>query len=65
MDQIIDGFAGSGECDFRTEFSDVFPVKALSIILALPPEGEAILRRVSLSIAETDVNPNIDTCPSR
>lgn len=59
MDSIIDGFADRPTCDFRAEFSDLFPVKALSIILALPPEGEDILRRVSLIIAKTDMDPAI------
>lgn len=59
MDQTIDGFAGKTCCDFRKEFSDIFPVKALTIILSLPPEGEAVLRRVSRIIAKTDMDPAI------
>lgn len=59
MDGVIDGFADKTHCDFRAEFSDVFPVKALSAILALPPGGEAVLRRVSRIIAKTDMDPAI------
>ncbi|NBA96552.1 cytochrome P450 [Pseudomonas sp. R5(2019)] len=58
-DELLDQLGEQNTCDFRREFSDILPVDILKIILELPEEAVPILRRVSLAIATTDVDPNI------
>ena len=37
-DELIDGWIGRGECSFRSEFSDLLPVRVIADILGLPSE---------------------------
>lgn len=42
--ELIDGFADRGQCDFRTEFADLLPLYLVSQILGLPREDIPIWR---------------------
>ncbi|MBU9598255.1 cytochrome P450 [Burkholderia multivorans] len=58
-DRLIDAFVDAGHCDFQEQFSNPLPLRVLLHALDLPESALPVIRRMSIAIATTDVNPNL------
>jgi len=54
--ELIDGFAGRGECDFTNEYATVFPVKVFMSLADLPMEDVPHLARLSTDMTRPSGN---------
>lgn len=52
-DELIDAFAADGRCDFRSQFADVLPVRALVDVMGLAPGDVALIKRFTAIHART------------
>lgn len=59
VDRLIDVFVDRGGCDFQEEFANLLPLRVMKHALDLPEEALQVIRRMSLAIAATDVDPTI------
>jgi cytochrome P450 len=51
---LIDGFAASGECDFPTDYAEIFPVKVFMALAGLPLEDAPKLSRWAQQMTRPD-----------
>ncbi|QGZ56898.1 cytochrome P450 [Paraburkholderia acidiphila] len=58
-DRLIDAFTDAGHCDFQEQFSHPLPLRVLLHALDLPETALPVIRRMSIAIATTDVDPNL------
>jgi cytochrome P450 len=42
VDELIEGFAGRGRCEFVAEFADQYPVRVICEVLGVPPEDHGL-----------------------
>jgi cytochrome P450 len=59
VDRLIDGFIDDGRCDFQAQFANLLPLRVLKHALDLPEEALPVIRRLSIAIATTDVDPTL------
>lgn len=54
--ELIDGFAGKGECDFAADYAQIFPVKVFMTLADLPIEDVPLLSRFARQMTRPEGN---------
>ena len=49
-DELVDGFADKGECDFTAEFAEPYAARVIAIMLGLPEDEWSIIARESATL---------------